>query len=175
MYLRVALLAAILAPSAALHLAILLSPAAIVAWIAAFVVWRQESRAEEKKQPAPGSLFHLLPALAFLLAVAGASLLVRWLQADLGETAGAWGLFLAGSFDVDTAIVTLAGLPRGAIAPHLAGLALAGTAAVNMAFKIGVVIANAGWSKGRKAALALSASTLVLALTLAGAAFSGWL
>ena len=74
---------------------------------------------------------------------------------------------LAGSFDVDTAIVTLASLPAGAIAPHLAALALAGTAAVNMAFKIGVAIANARWSGGRNAALALMASEVVLVATLA--------
>jgi hypothetical protein len=36
-----------------------------------------------------------------------------------------------------------------------------------MAFKIGVAITNAGWSAGRKSGLALLASELVLALTLA--------
>lgn len=166
MYLRVALLTVVLAPRAAVPLAILLGPAAVVAWIASAVAWRYDSRAAEERRAAPGALFRLLPALAFLVAVAGASLLVRWAQADIGETAGAWGLFLAGSFDVDTAIVTLAGLPADAIAPHLAALALAGTAAVNMAFKIGVAIANAGWAKGRQAALALMASEVVLVLTL---------
>lgn len=166
MYVRVALLTAVLAPSAAVPLAILIAPAAVVAWIASLVAWRFDSRAAEKKQHAPGAPFHLLPALAFLLAVAGAALLVRWAQADIGEQAGAWGLFLAGSFDVDTAIVTLSGLPRGAIGPHLAALALAGTAAVNMAFKIGVAIANAGWKAGRTSALALLASEVVLVLTL---------
>jgi len=165
MYLRVAGLAAILAPSAAVELAILLAPAALVAWAASAVAWHFDSRAAATKQHAPGKPFHLMPALAFLLAVAGAALLVRWAQADIGETAGAWGLFLAGSFDVDTAIVTLASLPHDAIAPRLAGLALAGTAAVNMGFKIGVVIANAGWSRGRNAALALLASEVVLAAT----------
>jgi histidine ammonia-lyase len=75
-------------------------------------------------------------------------------------------LFIAGSFNVDTAIVTLTGLPHGAIAPGLAALALAGTTVVNMAFKIGVAIVNAGWRAGRNAALALIASEVVLAITL---------
>ncbi|MGZ3171887.1 MAG: MgtC/SapB family protein [Croceibacterium sp.] len=167
MYLRVALLTFLLAPTAALPLAVLLAPAAVVAWLASAVAWHFDSRAVGTKQHAPGKPFHLLPALAFLLAVAGAALLVRWAQADIGETAGAWGLFLAGSFDVDTAIVTLASLPAGAIGQHLAALALAGTAAVNMAFKIGVAIANARWSGGRNAALALLASEVVLVATLA--------
>ncbi|MBO0749862.1 MAG: DUF4010 domain-containing protein, partial [Porphyrobacter sp.] len=166
MYLRVALLAAILAPSVAMPLTILLTPAAIVAWIASAVAWRFDSRAAGEKPHAPGQPFHLFPALLFLLAVAGAALLVRWAQAELGALAAAWSLFFAGSFDVDTAIVTLSGLPANAIGPQLAALALAGTAAVNMAFKIGVAVANAGWSAGRNAAGALLASEIVLVLTL---------
>lgn len=167
MFVRQALLTFILAPSAALELAILLAPAGLVAWIAAAVAWRFDSRAAAKTQHAPGQPFHLLPAFVFLLAVAAAALLVRWAQTELGEVAAAWSLFLAGSFDVDTAIVTLAGMPRNAIGSDLAALALAGTAAVNMAFKIGVALVNAGWARGRNAALALLASELVLIATLA--------
>jgi uncharacterized membrane protein (DUF4010 family) len=167
MYVRVVLLTAILAPSAAVSLAILMGPAALVAWAATAVAWHYDSRAAGKQQPAPGKPFHLLPALAFLLATAAAALLVRWAQSEMGETAGAWSLFIAGSFNVDTAIVTLTGLPAGAIAPRLAAIALAGTTVVNMAFKIGVALANAGWSNGRHAALALFASEAVLVLTVA--------
>lgn len=167
MYLRVVLLTAILAPSAAVPLAILMGPAALVAWGATAAAWHYDSDAAGKHQPAPGKPFHLLPALAFLLATAAAALLVRWAQAEMGQTAGAWSLFIAGSFSVDAAIVTLNGLPAGAIAPPLAAVALAGTTVVNMAFKIGVAIANAGWRAGRRAALALMASELVLVLTLA--------
>jgi uncharacterized membrane protein (DUF4010 family) len=165
MYLRVALLAAILAPHEAFELAVLLAPAALVAWIASGIAWRFDSRAASTHHPAPGKPFHLLPALAFLLAVAAAALLVRWTQASMGQTAGAWSLFVAGSFDVDTAIVTLAALPDHAIAPRLAALALAGTAAVNMAFKVAVLIANARWAAGRNAALALLSSEVALVLT----------
>lgn len=166
MYLRVLLLTAILAPSAVMPLAGLLAPAAGVAWAAAAVAWRFDSRAQAKTRQAPGHPFRLLPALAFLVAVAGAALLVRWAQAEVGEVGAASSLFLAGSFDVDTAIVTLAGLPTGSIAPSLAAFALGGTVAVNMAFKIGVIFVNAGRAAGRNAALALLASELVLALSL---------
>jgi hypothetical protein len=58
-------------------------------------------------------------------------------------------------------------MPPDAIAPRLAALALAGTTVVNMAFKIGVAVGNAGWRQGRNAALALLASEIVLAATLA--------
>jgi uncharacterized membrane protein (DUF4010 family) len=167
MYLRVALLAAVLVPSVAVQLGVLLAPAALAAWIAAAITWRFDSRAAGEQPKAPGKPFHLLPALGIVVAVAGAALLVRWAQADIGETAGAWSLFVAGSFNVDTALMTLASLPRGAVGPQLAALALAGTAAVNMAFKIGVAVANAGWPAGRGAALALLASELVLVLTVA--------
>jgi hypothetical protein len=64
------------------------------------------------------------------------------------------------------AIVTAGGLPANAIAADLAALALAGTIVVNMFVKIGVTIAYAR-GKGRSAALALIASTLVLAATIA--------
>jgi len=169
MYLRVALLAAVLAPSVALPLALLLAPATLVGWIAAAIVWRFDSRVAAPKDRAPGEPFRVLPALAFLVAVSVTALLVRWAQTEMGEAGAAWSLFIAGSFNVDTALVSLAGLPIGAIAPRLAAVSLAGTVAVNMAFKIGVAIANAGWSSGRKAALALLASEAVLVVTVAWA------
>jgi uncharacterized membrane protein (DUF4010 family) len=169
MYLRVVLLAFILAPAEAVEFAELLAPATLVAWIAAGVCWRFDSRAKADKRHAPGKPFHLLPALGFVLAVAAAAVLVRWAQASMGQTAGALGLFLAGSFDVDTAIVTLAALPARAIAADLAGLALAGTVLMNMAFKIGATLVGAGWTAGRKAALALIASEAVLTVTVAWA------
>jgi uncharacterized membrane protein (DUF4010 family) len=171
MYLRVLLLTFILAPSAALPLAVLFAPATLTAWIAAAVAWRFDNATAAAKPPAPGKPFHLLPALGFLVAVGGAALLVRWAENEFGQTAAALSLFIAGSFDVDTAIVTLASLPENAVGAHLAALALAGTAAVNMAFKIGVAVVNAGWSAGRNATLALLASETVLVLTLAWGAF----
>ena len=70
---------------------------------------------------------------------------------------------VTGSFDVDAAIVTAGGLPPAAIAAPLAALAIGGTIVVNMLVKIGVTMAYAR-SVGRQAALALAASTAVLAL-----------
>jgi hypothetical protein len=71
-----------------------------------------------------------------------------------------------GSLDVDAAIVTVGGLKAGAITPAVAALALGGTVLANMTVKLGITIAYAR-SNGRPAALALIASMLALAASLA--------
>jgi uncharacterized membrane protein (DUF4010 family) len=168
MYVRVLVLAFVLVPRAGPELALVLAPASAVAWIAAAVTWRCESSSRAANADyVRGKPFRLLPALGFAAACAGAALLVRWAQHDFGEMGGAWSLFLAGSFDVDAAIVALSTLPSGSIADALAAVALGGTVAVNMAFKIAVAVANAGFHAGRKAALALAASEATLIATLA--------
>lgn len=167
MYLRVLLLAAILAPSAAMELAVLLGPAAAVAWVASACVWQADRRGAPAASYRPQGLpYRFVPALGFVVAVAAAAVLVRWAQASYGEAGSALSLFFAGSFDVDAAIVTLSNLPRGSIAPELAALALGGTVAVNMAFKTIVLVTNARWRAGRRPALALMASEIVLVATL---------
>jgi hypothetical protein len=70
-------------------------------------------------------------------------------------------LFIAGSLDVDSAIVTLGGLPSGSVDPAIAAISLGGTVAVNMAFKIAIVLAN-----GRLPATSLLASLVILISTL---------
>lgn len=168
MYVRVLVLVVILAPATALNLAVVIGPAAAVAWAASALLWQVERRkpGAAAGKHAHGKPFEFLPALGFAVAVAGAALLVRWAQKDFGEAGGAWSLFLAGSFDVDAAIVTLSNLPKGAIASDLAAIALGGTVAMNMAFKTAVLMVNAGRA-GSKAAGALVASQIVLLLTLA--------
>ena len=75
-------------------------------------------------------------------------------------------LLITGSMDVDTAVITLGGLDPKAIGPALAALALAGTVFVNMTVKLGITLAYAR-SKGVSAALALGASMVGLAITMA--------
>jgi len=167
MYLRVMLLAAILVPQAALPLLMLLGPAAVVAFVIAGLIWRREQVASGSATKLSAKPFELLPALVFLVAVGAAALLVRWAEAEFGETGSALSLFLAGSFDVDAALIAYSTLPADSVAVHVAALALAGTVAVNMAFKAGVVFATAGAKAGRVAGLALIASLVVLVATLA--------
>ena len=62
-------------------------------------------------------------------------------------------------------VVTAGGLPPQAIGAPLAAIAIGGTIIANMAVKIGVTLAYAR-KNGAGAALALLASTLVLAATM---------
>ena len=144
-----------------------IGPALICAWSIAAFTWRGSDAIEEKGGPqvTPNPIA-LIPALGFLVAVAAAALVVRWAQVRFGENGVAWSLFIAGSFDVDAAIVTLSGLPKNAIDAPIAALAISGTVAINMAFKIAI----AGVTARRKAlpgAAALGASLAVLLVTLA--------
>ena len=102
------------------------------------------------------------PICAGLLAVAAAALLVHWAQAEFGQAGAAISLFIAGSFDVDAALVAYSSLPGDAVPVGTAAVALAGTVAINMAFKAAIVFANAGAKTGKAAGLALLASLAVL-------------
>lgn len=167
MYVRVLLLAAILAPSVVPPLLWLIGPAAAAAFGVAGLIWRRERHAAANSQADPvAKPFQLLPAFGFVAAVAAASLLVNWAQVEFGESGAAISLFIAGSFDVDAAMVAYSVLPQGAVALPIAALALAGTVAVNMAFKAGIVFVNAGAKAGRTAGFALLASLAVLLATI---------
>jgi uncharacterized membrane protein (DUF4010 family) len=160
MYLRVIVLVAILANRILVPFVILLAPALITAWVAGWLLYR---RAEHSDAPsAPGNPIALLPALGFLAFVAIAAVIARWAQGQFGEQGIAVLLFLMGSMDVDASIVTAGGLPPQAIGAQLAAIAIGGTIIANMAVKIGVTLAYAR-TNGRSAALALLASTVVLA------------
>jgi hypothetical protein len=94
------------------------------------------------------------------------AVVVTWAEDRFGQQGIALLLLISGSANVDVAIVTAGGLPPQAISAELAAIALAGTIVVNMGVKIGVTLAYAR-AKGRSAAIALLASTLILASTIA--------
>ena len=167
MYLRVLVLVAILAPAAAVQLLWLLGPATVTAFALAGLIWKRELPGTSSKTAPTAKPFDLLPAIGFLVAVAAASLLVRWAQVEFGETGAAISLFIAGSFDVDASIVAYSVLPADAIPVSIAAMALAGTVAINMAFKAAIVLTITGARKGWIAGLSLLASPTVLLLTLA--------
>lgn len=168
MYVRVLVLTAVLAPVAALPMLSLLAPATLTAFAVTWIAWRRERSASVAGSATPLTRkpFEMLPALGFLLAVAGASLLVRWAQASFGHGGAALSLFLAGSFDVDAALVAYSTLPADAVPVAIAALALAGTVVINMAFKAGIVFVNGGLKTGRMAGMLLVTSTAVLVATL---------
>ena len=164
MYLRVLVLVAILANRMLVPLAIIIAPALLVAWVAGW--WLYRNAPTSKHSVPPGNPIALLPALTFLAFVAGAAVAARWAQGQFGEQGIAILLFLMGSMDVDASIVTAGGMPDAAIGAELAAIAIGGTVVANMAVKIGVTLAYAR-AKGTSAAIALGASTAVLAGSLA--------
>jgi uncharacterized membrane protein (DUF4010 family) len=164
MYVRVLLLVAVLATRIALPFAIITLPAILVGAGAGWWLYRKSPRADAPTTP--GNPIALLPALGFVAFVAAMAVAVAWAEGRFGQQGIALLLLISGSANVDVAIITAGGLPPQAISAELAAIALAGTIVVNMVVKIGVTIAYAR-AKGRSAAIALLASTLVLAGTVA--------
>jgi uncharacterized membrane protein (DUF4010 family) len=167
MYLRVLLLIGVLSTRVFLPFALIILPALVVAWGAGFWLYR---RAPQSDAPAPpGNPIALLPAFGFVLFVALAAVGAKWAAGRFGEQGIAVLLLIVGSTDVDTAIITLGGLPADAISPLLAAMAISGTIIVNMAVKIGITLVYAR-RKGLSAVVAMSASVVALAAAIAVAA-----
>ena len=160
MYLRVPVLMAVFATRALPQISILLLPAVLVAWGAGWWLYRKAPRSDAPSPP--GNPIALLPALGFALFVAAAAVAAAWAQGRFGQSGIAVLLLIVGSMSVDTAIITLGGLPPDAISPLLAAVAIAGTIIGNMAVKIGIALVYAR-GKGVSAAIAMTASVVVLA------------
>jgi uncharacterized membrane protein (DUF4010 family) len=164
MYLRVIVLVALLAQRFLLPFVLLLAPALVVAWGAGW--WLYRSAPSDKEGAPPGNPIALKPALFFVVFLAIAAVAARWAEGRFGEQGIAVLLFMMGSLDVDASIVTAGGLPPEAIGALLGAIAIGGTIIANMAVKIGITLAYAR-KEGLRAAIALAASTLVLAASLA--------
>ena len=164
MYVRVLFLVAILATRIALPFAIITLTAIAVGVAAGWWLYRKSPRSDAPT--APGNPIALLPALGFVIFVAAMAIAMTWAEGRFGQRGIALLLLISGSANVDVAIVTAGGLPPQAISPNLAAIALAATIVANMGVKIGVTVAYAR-AKGRSAALALIASTIVLAASIA--------
>lgn len=164
MYIRVLLLTFILANFAFVPMAMILVPAGVVAGIAGLLMLRKSGATKSDEQVETRNPIRLLPAFFFAGTVAVMSLAARWAEAEFGSSGIAYMVLIMGSLDVDAAIITLGTLPSGMIAVNLAGFVLAMTVLANMIFKTAVVVVTAGWTSGRPAAIALIASSLVLAM-----------
>lgn len=165
MYLRVALLVALLSPSTFPAFLEAIAPAAVVAACTALVTWLRSGSANEEELQAPTNPIELLPALGFAAIVAVAAVFTRWAEQRFGQSGIATSLFVTGSFDVDAAIVTLSGLPPAAIGRNLAAVALGGTIVANMVLKIAIIALYAR-RRGATAIFALVLSTATLVGTL---------
>jgi uncharacterized membrane protein (DUF4010 family) len=164
MYLRITLLVGLLSTRVLVPFALLIFPAFVVGAVAGWWLFRRAPRSDAPAPP--GNPIAILPALGFLAFVAIAAVAARWAEGRFGEQGIAGLLLLTGTMDVDTAIITLGGLDPRAISASLAALALAGTVLANMTIKVGITLVYAR-SKGISAALALGASMVTLAATVA--------
>lgn len=167
MYVRVLFLVAILATRITLPFALISLPAILVGAGAGWWLYRRSPKSDAPT--APGNPIALVPALGFVAFVAAMAVAVTWAEGRFGQQGIALLLLISGSANVDVAIVTAGGLPPHAISADLAAIALAGTIVANMMVKIGVTIVYAK-QKGRSAAIALTASTIVLAVMIGVAA-----
>lgn len=165
MYLRVILLVAVLSPSTLVQFLITVGPAVAVGLVAAAVAWMRVPAAAVGTGDVVGNPIELLPAFGFVAIVAVAAIMTRWAQQQFGESGIAISLFVAGSFDVDAAIVTLSGLPVEAIDRRTGAIAIAGTIVANMALKM-LIAGVYSRGRGKGAVIALGASALVLTLTI---------
>jgi uncharacterized membrane protein (DUF4010 family) len=160
MLLRVLVLVAVLAPFAFLTLALLVVPAALMSALATLWHLRIAMRrpAKPTEEVAVRNPFDIVPALALMALVMVLSLVSRWVLHKFGDAGLATVLALSGMVDVDSAIITMGGLPAGTLDPRIAGLVLAAPIMLNTLFKAGAAISLAGWSRGWRAALPLVAS-----------------
>ncbi|GAA0318206.1 MgtC/SapB family protein [Sphingomonas oligophenolica] len=160
MFLRVLVLVAVLAPFAFPALAMLVVPAALMSALA--TLWHLRIAMRRPVQPAEEvavrNPFDILPALGLMALVMVLSLVSRWVLHRFGDAGLATVLALSGMVDVDSAIITMGGLPSGTLDARTAGLVLAAPIMLNTLFKAGAAISLAGWSRGWRAALPLVAS-----------------
>jgi uncharacterized membrane protein (DUF4010 family) len=159
MYLRVILLIGVLSTRVLVPFTLIVLPALLVAWGAGFWLYRKAPKCDAPSPP--GNPIALLPALGFVAFVAAAAVAAAWAQGRFGEQGIAALLLAVGSTDVDTAIITLGGLPPTAISPLLAAMAIAGTIIANMSVKIGITLV---YARGRGASAAIAMTTSVVAL-----------
>jgi uncharacterized membrane protein (DUF4010 family) len=155
------LLIGVLATRVLIPFAVIILPALLVAWGAGLWLYRTAPKCDAPRPP--GNPIAILPALGFLAFVAIAAVAARWAAGRFGEKGIAALLLAVGSTDVDTAIITLGGLPATAISALLAAIAIAGTIIANMTVKVGITLVYAG-RKGFSAAIAMTASMVALAI-----------
>lgn len=171
MFVRVQVLTLILVPRVLPALAMVMAPATVVASVFALAAWRR-GQSEQSASPVQlGNPLDFRPALLLAAMVAVLSLVARWALVRFGDSGMAVVLALTGMMDVDAAVLTLAGLPAGAIGDRLGGFVLAGPVLANTVIKAGMTLAIAPGRDGMKAAApllaAFAASGVMLAITLA--------
>ena len=162
MFVRVLVLVAVLAPFALLPLLVVVGPATLIS--VGLAAWRLRRPAPSSPAASSPPLlrnpFDLAPALLLAVLVMGLSLLSRWILDLFGDAGLATVLALSGMVDVDSAVITVSGLPAGSLKPMTAGLVFAAPMLMNTLVKAGLTVAIAGGRAGWAAAAPLLLSVL---------------
>lgn len=170
MFLRVVALTAALAPVALPTLVRLMAPGFAVSLATSAWYLRKARGAGDAGVESDLDVrnpFDLKPALMLTGLVMVLTVAANWVLERFGDRGLALVLAISGTVDVDSAIITMGGLPSGTLSPATAGLVLAVPVTLNTAFKALVAASVGGWEKGRHGALPLLASALAIG--------AGWL
>jgi uncharacterized membrane protein (DUF4010 family) len=171
MFLRVMLLTAALAPFAFASFATYAAPAMLASLAAAALLLRRDRAGQPSGDPLVElkNPFDLKPALLLMLLTMALTVAARWVLERYGDAGLATVLAISGTVDVDSAVITMGGLPAGTLTPRLAGLILCAPVVLNTLFKTATLLGLAG-RKGLPAALAM----LVSIAALGAAVALGW-
>lgn len=165
MFIRVLLLTGVLAPAVLPGLAMLIVPALVVAVLLAALAYRQGGgSSDDESSLALGNPLELPAAFGLAALVAVLAVVSRWALDAYGGAGIAVVLGITGIADVDAAVITLAGLPPGAIDPRTAGMVLAVPVLLNTLFKAILAMVFAPGGRGLRAAAPLFASVAVAML-----------
>ena len=165
MFFRVMVLAAVLAPFALTSFVLIAVPGMLISLAGAAVLLHRGrgAAAGEPGEIAVRNPFDLKPALLLMLLTMALTVAARWVLQRYGDAGLAVVLAIAGTADVDSAVITMGNLPAGTLAPRTAALVLAAPVALNTLFKTAILLTLAG-RKGAGAAAAMLASQAAMAL-----------
>lgn len=167
MFLRVMVLAGLLAPAALPMLAKLIAPGLVVSLgCAAFHLHRTRfvEAGDTSHEMTIRNPFDIGPALMLTGLVMVLTVASLWVLQNFGDRGLALVLAISGTVDVDSAIITMGGLAGRTLDARTAGLVLSVPVALNTLFKGGVVASVTGWEKGRQGIIPLIASAIAVGL-----------
>ena len=170
MFLRVLVLVAVLAPNVLAPFARLIVGGLVVSFAAAAWYLHKAGDKGSSSEAADTAAkvrnpFDIGPALLLTVLVMALTVAARWVLAEFGDQGLAVVLAISGSIDVDSAIITMGGLPEDALAPAVAGAVLAIPVVLNTVFKAGITLSVGGWRRGLAGALPLLASALAVGIS----------
>ncbi|WP_255245733.1 MgtC/SapB family protein [Sphingobium sp. D43FB] len=169
MFVRVQILSIALVPYSSRSLALAMVPAFIVGGLTTLLALRARGSEAHAGEVKLGNPLDFGPALLLAGLVAVMAIPARWALDRFGDQGIVVVLGLTGMWDVDAAVLTLAGMPKNVLDGATAGLVLAVPVLANTAFKAVLALGIAGPRRqGWKAAGPLFASVLASGAGIAG-------